>query len=118
MSDNNAIALHDLLGDTEALQVSMERVMSGSTPDFAKWVTFKGMASQHQGIVKRYADLTGESASYYDSSKMSASGDTLWGTQKEIFESVYTLVVALRGKYLADCLTARQPVSMIYCIHR
>jgi uncharacterized protein (TIGR02391 family) len=78
--------------------------MAGTTPDHAKWGSFKQVAQKHHDIVTRYAQLTGETASYYDHTKMGTWANTLWPHQKEIFDGVYAELTRLHAR-----LTKRTP---------
>jgi len=98
MSANNAADLHGLLVDVKALKSSMDRTLEGTTEDFAKWVSFKNVARSHADLVWRYNQLTGESLSYYDHTKMKGSTDTIWPVMKEIFEGVYAELNLMEGR--------------------
>lgn len=104
MAQDSAQALQDILIDVEALKDSMERVMAGTTPDHAKWGCFKQCAQEHHDIAVRYSQVTGENVRCYDYTRMGSWADTLWPTQKEIFDGVYAKLRALQGK-----LTKRGP---------
>lgn len=98
MPGNNVISLQVLLVDVEALKSSMERIMAGTTEDFAKWVSFKNVSRTHSELVQRYAQLTGEGLPYYDHTTMKGSMDTVWPVAKEIFEGVYAELCMMHGR--------------------
>lgn len=104
MTDPTAQDLHSLLVDVEALKEAIERIMNGTTEDFAKWVAFKDFARNHQILANRYFALTGEPAPFYDADKLKGWGDTVWPMQKQIVDGVYTELVTLHAR-----LTKRLP---------
>lgn len=108
--------LAELLGDVQALKTAMETSINGATPDHAKWISFKSCASMHGQLVQQYAEITGETLSYYDVTKMKSSMDTLWPVQKEIFEGVYLHLTVLHGR-LSKRTPAHIEVSFQHLMH-
>jgi uncharacterized protein (TIGR02391 family) len=98
MSEDRMLALRDLLTDAEALQTSMLLTINGTTEDHAKWVSFKGVAREYNDIASRYAQTTGEQVMGYNVEAMSSHLDTLWPTQKAVFEQVYQSVLKIHGR--------------------
>jgi uncharacterized protein (TIGR02391 family) len=110
--------IHDLLADAEALRASMERVMSGTTEDFAKWMSFKTCARSYNNIAQAYTQLTkDDSISVFNLDKMPGSTDSVWPVQKEIFEMTYQFLLSLLGRLKRRSLTAHVPTGFDDLLH-
>ena len=108
MVEDDILNLRDLLTDVEALKTSMLLTISGTTQDHAKWVTFKRFAEEYNDIALRYCRMTESKMSIYDIKTMRSHLDTIWPTQKAIFEQVYTDVLKLHGR-ISNRLTPGTP---------
>lgn len=106
MTGARPLDLHDLLIDVEALKTAMEATINGSTPDHAKWVSYKRCVASYSTIAERYCEATGDRIPTYDADKLKGHMGTVWPVQKEFFETIYADVLTLHGR-----LTRRLPTG-------
>lgn len=81
----------------DALRRAMDVVMNGTSPDHAKWVSFKNYAATYNTLGKQYTALTGEPLDGWNMERMPGSMDSLWPVQKEIFDTTYANTLILSG---------------------
>jgi uncharacterized protein (TIGR02391 family) len=98
MSQLKETDLTDILSDIEALQTAMLLTINGSTEDHGKWVNFKRFADEYNDIVGRFYSGQDVQFNVYNTASMRSHLDTLWPTQKSIFEQVYQDVLKLHGR--------------------
>jgi hypothetical protein len=74
----------------------MDAVISGSTPDHAKWGAYRSFARTYDAFAQEYRMTTGDrNVNTYDTEKLKGSMDTVWPVQKEIFDTIYADVLIL-----------------------
>lgn len=79
-----------------ALREAMEVVMNGSTPDHAKWIGVNNFARTYNDLASQYGALTNDrTVRIYDTSKLQNPFDTVWPSQKALFDAIYTDVLML-----------------------
>lgn len=81
-----------LISQAKSLEKNVERTLNdSSTPPHTRYVSFKSYAAMFNNIAReteRIMGLPQNSFREYYTDRMRSSGDTLWGTQKEIVEDV------------------------------
>jgi REase_DpnII-MboI len=96
MGDDSGQILKKLSVRVDGLRRAMEAVMSGTTPDHAKWGAFKSFARAYDAFAQEYRTVSGDrNVHIYDTGKMKGSTDTVWPVQKEIFDTIYADVLIL-----------------------
>jgi uncharacterized protein (TIGR02391 family) len=74
----------------------MDAVRNGTTPEHAKWVSYKDFARTYSELAKAYSLVTEDrSVNIYDAEKLKGPFDTVWPEQKKIFDLIYTDVIVL-----------------------
>jgi hypothetical protein len=96
MASDKDAALKRLSVRVDALRRAMDAIMSGSTPDHAKWGAFRNYASVYNRFAEEYVNITGNTGVLkYDISKMKGATGTVWPVQKAIFDTVYAETLIL-----------------------
>lgn len=97
MTKERTTALKQLSIRADALRRAMETIMSGTTPDHAKWGAYKNYAKAYNQLAGSYVNLSGDnSVNMYDVDNLKGAMDTVWPVQKSIFDTIYadTLILS------------------------
>lgn len=95
MGDNDSL-LRNLSARVDALRRTMDTVMNGSSPDHAKWVSYKSFGRTYNLLAESYIGLSGDqSVGLYQVEKWPGWADMVWPQQKQLFETIYSATVML-----------------------
>ena len=95
--DDKTASLKSLSVRVDALRRAMDVVIGGTTPDYAKRGAYKSYARTYNDFASRYISLSGERVNLYNIEAIKSPGDTIWPTQKEIFDMIYADTLILSG---------------------
>lgn len=93
------------------LREVMTAIMQGTTPDTGKWVSASTHARTYTELARQYTATTGKHIKVFDLEKIKGWADTVWPSQKSLFETVYAETVML-----ANVLNQQEqaPIGQIY----
>jgi hypothetical protein len=95
MNPDSVSQLGKLYRQADALRRGMEQVMSGTTPDHAKWSSTNSFIRTFNRFSRRYGELTGEAFASFDEKKLGDWANTLWPIQKGLFDQTYSELLIL-----------------------
>lgn len=93
-----------LLSQIRALSDTIQEILNNDhVPDFARYVSYRDMASMYNDLAERVRDVMKVNAMFYtfNVDKMPGWGDTVWPSQKKIIEQVL-----VSTKMLYSCLSS------------
>lgn len=113
MSDQASI--NALAARVAGLSQAMEGVMSGSTPDHAKWTASNSYVRAYCALAKQYVALTGDrNVNLYDVSKLQSPGSQLWPAQKSMFDAIYADTLMLSNVMKQTQIASVGPIYNLF----
>lgn len=114
-NNDKANIVRILISQAKALEASVNRVLNDTTTQpQSRYVSFKQYATRYNDIAReaeKTFSLPYGSFSVYKVNEMKSYMDTLWGTQKQVVESV-SLEIATLLTYLVSADTKEQPMNI------
>ncbi|WP_448635438.1 TIR domain-containing protein [Pedobacter panaciterrae] len=93
----NNMSLGTISAHIAALRESMDVVVSGTTPDHAKWTSVNNFVRKYTELALQYISLTGDTnIGVYDVEKLKNPFDMVWPAQKALFDTIYTDTLILQ----------------------
>lgn len=95
---NEQASLKAISARVAGLRQAMEAVMQGSTPDLGKWSGVNSFVRSYCDLATQYVALTGDrTVKVYDTNKLKNASDTVWPSQKSLFDAIYTDTLMLHN---------------------
>lgn len=114
-NNDKANIVRILISQAKALEASVNRVLNDTTTQpQSRYVSFKQYATRYNDIAReaeKTFDLPFASFPVYKVNEMKSYMDTLWGTQKQVVESV-SLEIATLLTYLESADVKEQPMNI------
>lgn len=96
LMSENASDLKDLSVRVDALRRAMDTIIAGSTPDHAKWVSYKSFGGAYNSLASKYIELSGdESIATYKVDELPNWASAVWPQHKTFFETIYAATLIL-----------------------